>query len=625
MLNGMNCESGELVGNEGSAQFLGNSPMAARISRMDWRNSPLGPPEDWPSELLNALRLILAAESPYFVAWGPDLICFWNGAYEPIFGDRDVLPGRRFQDMWPEAWSIVGPLALAALNGKPSFFEDLPIKIRRNGALVQTWWTFGYSPIQRVNGDPGGMLGTLIETTSRVLLEREVKERQAALETFRNVIPDLLWEADGSGRMRYMNHTMRDYLGLDLSAASEWTNYVHPDDIPVIVQKFALAQERQKMFESHHRMRNQDGTYRWFMAKANPAVASDGTISGWYGCASDTHELRSVLDQLGQSREMLQQFAESAAQLIWIAQIDSGRVEFVNRRAHRFWRRHIAAEGPISWSMCRPFVHAEDQSVVRDGALGLKAGEAFRAQVRLVGSNGAQQVQVTAFPIREADGRILKYGALADVAEPAASRCVYLVDPDTDSHRRLSSLLWAHGFEVKGFADTVAFGQVASSLLPGCLLLHAHGSTSWLKSAAAVAGKTDGRLQTVVASACGGDIDHVKEMMRLGVRDVLLASEDSWDALHAAINEAIAHVHDLPFDTPPLSSGNGHMDRLSPREREVLDLLVTGATTKVIARQLGISPRTVEAHRSHILERLGVGSMAEAIAAAVVTKAVSSS
>ena len=56
---------------------------------------------------------------------------------------------------------------------------------------------------------------------------------------------------------------------------------------------------------------------------------------------------------------------------------------------------------------------------------------------------------------------------------------------------------------------------------------------------------------------------------------------------------------------------------LPPREREVLDGLLAGGTNKTIARDLGLSPRTVEAHRARIMERLGAQSLPELVQIAV--------
>lgn len=296
----------------GSCQRKSLDELLAR----DWSASPLGPVHSWPIELICTLRTIFEASSPYFLAWGPDLICFWNDAYARILAGRSAKMGQRFQEVWPEAWAIVGPIAHAALAGKSSYFEHLPLRLILDGEPQQTWWTFGYSPVPLATGEVGGVLATLVDQTKRVALEREIEEERQASYRFRDLMPDLLWEADGAGNVRYMNIAMRDYLGLDPAAASNWTDYIHPDDVPVIIKNLADAEERQGLFESQHRIRRKDGEYRWMLARSQPIVEGANGIVGWYGCASDIHDLLPAQDAVVQSRELLQLFADSTTQLM---------------------------------------------------------------------------------------------------------------------------------------------------------------------------------------------------------------------------------------------------------------------------------------------------------------------
>jgi DNA-binding NarL/FixJ family response regulator len=60
-------------------------------------------------------------------------------------------------------------------------------------------------------------------------------------------------------------------------------------------------------------------------------------------------------------------------------------------------------------------------------------------------------------------------------------------------------------------------------------------------------------------------------------------------------------------------NGGGALDRLSPRERGIFDLLIRGFNNEAIARELFISPKTVETHRCHIFGKLGVHSMADLV------------
>jgi DNA-binding CsgD family transcriptional regulator len=60
-----------------------------------------------------------------------------------------------------------------------------------------------------------------------------------------------------------------------------------------------------------------------------------------------------------------------------------------------------------------------------------------------------------------------------------------------------------------------------------------------------------------------------------------------------------------------LTRGVGGLQSLSPREREVLDALIAGETSKEIARRFNLSPRTVEVHRAHILKKIGARNTAD--------------
>jgi two-component system response regulator FixJ len=71
-----------------------------------------------------------------------------------------------------------------------------------------------------------------------------------------------------------------------------------------------------------------------------------------------------------------------------------------------------------------------------------------------------------------------------------------------------------------------------------------------------------------------------------------------------------------------MASAAALIETLSPRERQVLDALVAGQPNKVIAYDLGISARTVEVHRSRMMDRLGVRQLAEAVRLAVLAKLV---
>jgi FixJ family two-component response regulator len=84
-----------------------------------------------------------------------------------------------------------------------------------------------------------------------------------------------------------------------------------------------------------------------------------------------------------------------------------------------------------------------------------------------------------------------------------------------------------------------------------------------------------------------------------------------------ALAAALASIRETAERSQAAEFAAATIAALPPRERQVLDGLLAGGTNKTIARDLGLSPRTVEAHRARIMERLGARSLPELVQIAV--------
>lgn len=158
-----------------SPYFVDTPSLMPDLTRAtDWASTPLGPVDHWPQSLRTAVDMMLGSGHAMCIAWGKDRTLLYNDAYAPILGSRHPQAlGKPFAEVWPEIWPEIEPLVERTFAGETCTFEDLPLLMTRNGYAEDTWWSFSYSPIHDEQGRVAGLLNVTLETTGRVLVERQ--------------------------------------------------------------------------------------------------------------------------------------------------------------------------------------------------------------------------------------------------------------------------------------------------------------------------------------------------------------------------------------------------------------------------------------------------------------------
>jgi two-component system, LuxR family, response regulator FixJ len=190
---------------------------------------------------------------------------------------------------------------------------------------------------------------------------------------------------------------------------------------------------------------------------------------------------------------------------------------------------------------------------------------------------------------------------------------VYVVDDDPELRESLTFMIGSMGLNVKTYPSAEAFldGYSDSPDTPKCMVLDVLMpglSGLGLQQMLMAEGRT---MPIIMISGCA-DIPMAVKAMRAGALD-FLEKPISSQTLSTRIREAIDHCVRQQRDTCRKTELTRHIDRLSARQREVLDLLVAGERSKQIARQLGIGEKTVAKHRATVLEKMQVDSVVELV------------
>lgn len=167
--------------------------LSALIRSFDWSQTALGPLALWPSSLKTVTAMLLLSPTPIVLLWGERGIMIYNDAYSAFAGSRHPqLLGSEVREGWPEVADFNDNVMKVGLAGGTLSYKDQELVLYRNGRPERAWMNLDYSPVFDDQAQPAGVIALVVETTERVMAERELQGQQTRLRQMFEQAPGLM-------------------------------------------------------------------------------------------------------------------------------------------------------------------------------------------------------------------------------------------------------------------------------------------------------------------------------------------------------------------------------------------------------------------------------------------------
>jgi len=197
-----------------------------------------------------------------------------------------------------------------------------------------------------------------------------------------------------------------------------------------------------------------------------------------------------------------------------------------------------------------------------------------------------------------------------------ADRVVHVIDDDEDVRQSLAFLLSTAGLAVQVYESAVAFLAAFPDIQPGCVVTDIRMPEIDGLQLQRHLRELNSGLPVIVMTG-HGDVPLAVEAMKAGAVD-FIEKPFSDEVLLSAIRTALTRRAKDSERSARAAAILARMSRLSDREREVMERLVAGKINKVIAYELGISPRTVEIYRANVMTKIETDTLSDLIRMAII-------
>ena len=250
----------------------------------------------------------------------------------------------------------------------------------------------------------------------------ELQPVGARFRQIAEALPQMVWTTDPQGQQEFLNERWQAYTGIRPDDAERaWDQIVHPDDFEPSLERWKDSLATGAPFEIEYRLkRAEDGTYRWFIGRAEPVRDLQGRIVQWFGTFTDIHDLREARQKLRASTERLKLVHRATTDVVWDWDAESGMTEW--SPAVRDVLGWDVQRTLLAWGQARIHPDDRDRVVESFSAAIERGGPTWQDEYRFQRADGSYVFVLDRGHIaRNADGVATRIvGALVDLSERKA-------------------------------------------------------------------------------------------------------------------------------------------------------------------------------------------------------------
>jgi two-component sensor histidine kinase len=280
--------------------------LSQSIRDHDWSATSLGPLQNWPQSLKTITEMLLLSSVPIVLLWGEDGVMIYNDAYSGFAGARHPqLLGSKVREGWAEIADFNDNVMRVGLAGKTLAFRDQELSLERHGRLEPVWMDLDYSPVLDESGKPAGVIAIVVETTEKVLAQRQLRESERRFRALTTASSDIIYRMNPDWTEMRQFDGRSFLIGTDAPRIAWMDDYIHPEDKATVQAAIDEAITGPHAFQKEHRVRRADGSAGWISSRAVPVTDENGLLIEWFGAASDitervrtTEHLKLVVNEL---------------------------------------------------------------------------------------------------------------------------------------------------------------------------------------------------------------------------------------------------------------------------------------------------------------------------------------